>query len=149
MRDISGFGLRVQLEASFTFPAGYTLTEFADDGDSLDIPAIAIADKAMGLNGDLLVWSKGTPIGVTINIIPSGDDDKALAILLEANRVGRGKTSARDIITLNVMYPDGSFVIFDNGKILEGMPGIAIASAGRMKTKPYQFAFENRAGTSS
>ena len=100
MQNISGFGLIVNVLASNTFPVGLLLSQFADDSDPFDIPSIQIADKAMGLNGDLIIWAKANPIIVTLNVVPQGTDDLSLAVLLEANRVGRGKVGARDIITM-------------------------------------------------
>lgn len=147
MEDISAFGIRVQLFASVTFPAGITLTQFADDGDSLDVPQQQIADKGMGVNGDLIVWSKANPLLVTMNIIPGSDDDRNMSVLLEANRVARGKRGARDVITLTALYPDGTTQTWSLGRITDGIPGKALASSGRMKTKPYMFAFENLART--
>lgn len=143
MQDISGFGIRVRLIASNTFPAGITLTQFADDADSLDLPSQQIADKGMGVNGDLVVWSTANPLPVTVNIIPGSDDDRNLAVLLEANRVARGKRGARDVITLSAIYPDETTQTWSLGKITDGMPGKSIASAGRMKSKAYMFVFEN------
>lgn len=146
MQDISGFGLQIQVVASFIYPAGITLTQFADDADALDFPSLQIADKAMGLNGDLIVWSKANPLLATINVIANSDDDTSLGILLAANRVGRGKNSTRDIITMNAIYPDGRFVNLTTGKITDGMFGQSVASAGRLKTKAYLFAFEGIIG---
>lgn len=146
MENISGFGLVVQVRASKTFPAGFTITQFADDGDPFDVPSIQVNDKAMGLNGDLIVWSKANPIAVTLNLIPASDDDKNMSILLEANRVGRGKQSAKDVITMTAIYPDGRTLTLTEGVITDGMPASSVASAGRMKSKPYIFAFENRTG---
>lgn len=145
MEDISAFGIKVRLVASTTFPAGYTFTQFADDGDSLDVPSQQIADKAMGVNGDLIVWSKANPIPLTLNLIPNSADDQNMAVLLEANRVGRGKRSARDTITLTAVYPDGKTITWSQGAITDGIPGNALASSGRMKSKPYMFAFEQLA----
>jgi hypothetical protein len=143
MEDISSFGVRVRIVASNTFPAGITISQFADDGDSLDVPPQQIMDKAMGVNGDLIVWSKANPLNNVINVIPNSEDDRNLAVLLEANRVGRGKQSARDVITMAVMYADGTSITWSNGKITDGIPGLPLASSGRMKTKPYNFTFEN------
>lgn len=145
MQDISAFGIRVQLVASVTFPAGISITQFADDADSLDVPTLQVRDKAMGVNGDLVTWSKANPLLTTINIIPASEDDRNLAVLLEANRVARGKTGARDVITMTAVYPDGSTLTWSNGAITDGTPGKALASSGRIKTKPYSFAFENLA----
>jgi len=146
MENISGFGLQVLLIASNTYPIGFTVTEFADDSDPLDMPAIQVAGSAMGVNGDLITWSTANPILATLNVIPNTPGDTALAILLEANRSGKGKAGARDILTMNLMYPDGRFVTLTQGIITEGMPGNAVASEGRMKSKPYSFAFENKIG---
>ena len=142
MQDVSGFDLRVTVRASTTFPAGVTLTQFADDADPFDLPSLQIADKAMGLNGDLIVWSKANPKLVTLNLIPGGEDDRNMAVLLAANTVGKGKRSARDVIDITAVYPDGSTVSLTQGKITDGMPGSSAASSGRLKSKPYAFAFE-------
>jgi hypothetical protein len=145
MENISGFGLVINLVASTTFPAGVLITQFADDADPFDIPSIQIADTAMGLNGDQIGWSKPNPIKITLNVIPQSDDDLNLAVLLEANRVGRGKQGARDIITLTGIYPNASPIILSNGIITDGIPGTAVASSARMKSKNYSFSFENKA----
>lgn len=146
MNNISGYGFRINCIASNTFPVGFIISEFADDADPFDVPSLQIADSAMGLNGDLISWSKANPIKITLNVIAESQSDLALAILLEANRVGRGKIGARDIITLTGIYPDGNFITLTNGIITDGLPGNAIASAGRLKSKSYQFSFENKVG---
>lgn len=145
--DISAFGIRIRLIASVTFPTGVDITQFADDGDSLDVPQQQIADKAMGVNGDLITWSKANPLNLTINVIPNSEDDRNLAVLLENNRVARGKLGSRDVITLVAVYPDGKNQTWSLGRITDGTPGNALASSGRMKSKPYMFAFENLART--
>lgn len=144
MQNISGYGIIIQVFASITFPAGLTLSQLADDVDQFELPSLQIADKAMGLNGDLIVWSKAIPINLTVAVVPNSEDDINLGILLENNRVGRGKLSVHDVITLTAIYPDTSTFTFINGVITDGIPAFPIASAGRMKSKPYIFTFENR-----
>lgn len=146
MQNISGFGLSASIIASKTFPIALYLTEFADDTDPFDIPSLQIADKAMGLNGDLLTWSKPNPINATLSVVPGSFTDINLAILLEANRVGKGKIGARDVITLTVFYPAGNFIIVQNGAITDGPPSSSVASSARLKSKTYGFTFENRIG---
>lgn len=143
MQDISGFGLVVTLIASNTYPVGVVLTGFADDADPVDIASIQIADTAMGLNGDLVTWAKAVPVPCVLNVIPDSDTDQALAILAENNRVGRGKQSARDQITMTITYPDGTSIFLNPGIMTDAMFGKSIASAGRMKSKAYAFKFEN------
>ena len=141
--NISGFGTRVVLIASETFPAGIEISQFADDADPIDFPNLTVADKAMGLNGDLVSWNSANPIETTLNVIPGSEDDVNLGILLEANRAGRGKASVQDNITLTRILPDGTQKTLTNGIITEGMPANSVSSAGRQKSKPYMFAFEN------
>lgn len=144
--NISGFGLSINLIASTTYPIGVQLTQFADDADPLDVPSLQIGDVAMGLNGDLITWSKANPIKITLNMIPDSVDDVTLSILLAANRVGRGKISARDNITLVIFYPNGLFTTLTNGVITDGVPFAPTANSGRLKTRSYQMSFENYIG---
>lgn len=146
MEFISGNGFICTLIASNTFPTGITLTQFADDLDPFDLPSLQIADTAMGLNGDLLGWTKPNPVKLTLGLIPTGSDDINLSILLQANRAGRGKVSAQDIITLVGVYPDGQIVTLSQGIITDGIPVNSVASSSRLKSKPYSFAFENYSG---
>jgi hypothetical protein len=146
MSNISGFGFRVNIVASNTYPVGFVVTQFADDSDPFDLPSLQVADSAMGLNGDLIAWSKANPIKLTLNIIPDTLDDINFSILLEANRVGKGKTGARDVITMVGIYPSGRIITLSEGIITDGLPGNSIASSARLKSKSYSFAFENKAG---
>jgi len=144
MQDISGTGLVVILRCSTTFnQVPLQITQFADDSDPLDVAALQIADTAMGLNGDLLVWSKANPIQMTLNVVPNGEDDSNLQTLGNANRVAQGKVSAKDIITATVIYPDGTTKTLSQGILKQYMPTNSIASAMRMKTMPYVFEFQN------
>lgn len=143
MADISGFGLRLNVVASKTFPAGFNVTQFADDADPFDIPSIQVKDKAMGLNGDLITWSKAVPLIVSVSVVPGSEDDQNLAVLLEANRVGKGKTGVRDVVAMTGVYPDGDTVTVSAGVITDGPPASGVSSAGRLKTSTYMFAFEN------
>lgn len=146
-QDISGQGLEVNLTADVTFPGGVVLNQFADDADPLDIVNIQIADTAMGLNGDLISWNTANPIPMVMNMIPGSEDDVNLDILAEANRVGRGKVSAKDKITATVVYPDGRITTLTDGKITNAPTADSVASIGRKKSKAYTFAFENKTQT--
>lgn len=140
---ISGFGIQVLLKSSVTFPVGISLTQFADDADPFDIPSVQLADKAKGVNGDLIVWSKANPIVVTLNIIPGSDDDLNLSILAASNLPSRGKRNITDIVTLTGVYPQGDVITLTQGILTDAFIGKSVASAGRFKTKAYAFAFED------
>ena len=143
-QDISGFGVVVNLIASNTFPAGLTITQFADDSDPLDFASIAIADKAMGANGDLLVWAKATPLPMVLNVVAGSEDDVNLGILANANRVAQGKSSAADVLYATVIYPDGTVSTRVEGRITDAMFGKSIAGTSfRLKTKSYAMTFQD------
>lgn len=141
--DISGFGLKVVLTASETFPSGITLTQFPDDVNPIDSPAVQLRDVASGLNGDLIKWSKASPIICTIAVIPNTEDDANLSVLASANRAAAGRFPAQDEINITVTYPDGTVTRFVRGTITDAILGRPIASAGRMTSKPYTFKFED------
>ena len=147
MHDISAIGVSVRCIASLTFPVGFTITEFADDADPFDLPAIDIATPSMNVNGDLVVFSAATPILITLNVIPGSDADNNLSVVFEANRPGKNKRHAGDIITLVANYPDGSALMLSEGKMTNGVPGNSPASAGRIKSKAFSFAFQNLSRT--
>jgi hypothetical protein len=143
-QDISGFGAVATIRASTTFPQGLTITQFADDADSLDMSAVTIGDTAMGLNGDLIGWSRPVPLPLVLNVIPASDDDTNLQILFDNNRVGKGKVSAYDKITAVIVYPDGSVITLIGGRCVNYNYGKGISSGGRIKTKTYSFSFESK-----
>lgn len=145
MTDISGFGLQINVKASTTFPTGFVVSQFADDADPFDLPDMTIAESAMGMNGDLVTWNTANPITINLSVVPGSEDDKNLATLFEANRVGKGKQSAKDVITMTAVYADGKTLTLSQGVITNGNPGDSIASAGRKKSKTYGFVFENKA----
>lgn len=143
MNDVSATGLALVVQASKTFPTGIFITQFADDADPLDLPAVDIAQTGMDINGNLVSWSTPTPQTVTINVLPGSEEDKNLAILFEANIAKKGRRHAGDIITIVASYGDGSTTIARNGKITNGSRGNSAASAGRLKTKAYTFVFQD------
>ncbi len=143
--SITGFGLVVTLIASKTFPTSLPITQFADDTDPVLINDVKIADTAMGLNGDLLAWSKAIPLPMTLNVIAGSQDDVNLQILANANRVAQGKNGANDVISATIVYPDASTVVLTGGIITDAAFGRGVQSSGRQRTKTYSFMFSNQA----
>ena len=134
MQDVSATGIKATIISVPTFPQGFEISEFADDADPLDFPSTQIADYNMGVNGDLVTWTRPVPLEVTLNVIPNTDADKNLSILYDMNRAAKGKVSAQDLVTLVVSYPDGTRKILSNGKLLTGVPANGVSSSGRIKT---------------
>lgn len=144
MEDISGIGITVTIFASKTFPAGLTISQFADDADPLDLPDVELLAEGMNVNGELVTWLTPKPLTVDINVIPNTEDAKNLDILFDANRPAYKKVAVRDLITFVVNYPDGKKKILNNGRPKTYAAASSIASAGRYKSRHYQFVFENK-----
>lgn len=143
MLNISGFALSALVSASATFPNGVVVKAFGDDADPLDSPDFAAADTAMGLNGDLIVWTRPSGIELALAVIPTSEDDINLETLLNANRVGKNKSGARDTVNIVITYPNGTRVTASQGVIVLGPVMMSVASAGRFKTRVYRFRFES------
>lgn len=144
MKDVSAIGLSIIVKASNTYPQGILCTHFADDTDPMDFPEVTITEYGMGLNGDLITWSSPQPLQFSLSLIPGTEEDIALEFLFEANRVAKGKRSAKDEITIIANYPDGTIKTLTPGRIISGLPGKGVASGGRIKTSTYGFVFENK-----
>lgn len=141
MYNISGSGLVITLIASITFPFGIPLTAFADDADPFDFASTEIGGAAASLNGQIVAWTKPGLVNVTLNLIPGSNEDKLLTILFQANRPATAKLPIQDKITLTGLYPSGALVTITNGILSAGIPGPAVASSARRKTKSYSFLF--------
>ena len=135
-------GLQVRIRASITYPTGFTVSQFADDADPFDLPSVAIADAAMGPNGDMIGWAKATPKDATLNVMPGSVDDINLNIIFQANDPSNGLAVANDVITATAIYPSGEVVIATGGRMISGPPGLSGSSAGRLKTPAYAFKFQ-------
>lgn len=142
--NASGFGLRVTIIATVTYPFGYSVTQFDKGADAVDVPAIVIADADMGPNGDLITYASANAIELTLNVPANSDDDRALTILGEANRPARGKRPVNDKINIVTTFPDGRVVTLVEGIITSFPPMSGMADTGKLKTKEYKFKFENR-----
>ena len=147
--DVSGTGFSLTVKASVTFPQGFTVSAFADDADPWDAPSLDVATLSMNVNGDMVAFSAPQVLTRTLNVIPGSEDDNNLSILYEANRVGKGKRSARDVVTIVANWPDGSTETLGGGKINTGMSGKSLASGGKIKSRSYGFGFESYSATRS
>lgn len=141
--DVSALGIKATLVAAPSYPVGFTITQFADDGDSLNVPDMTIMQSGMGVNGDLVVWRTAVPCEVDINVIPGTDDCKNLENLFKLNMVQKNKLASKDVITLTIQHPNGKIDILTNGYIIGGKPVQDYTASGRAKTRTFRFMFEN------
>ena len=143
MHNVSATGIKMRLVASLTFPAGFDITQFSDDGAPLNSENLAIAETAPALNGDLVAWSKPNVIPFTVSVLPDTDEDRNLSILWNVNRIGRNKVAVQDVITIVVTYPNGDQIILLSGVLGSGPALNSGTAEGRLKTKEYEFSFES------
>lgn len=141
--DISAMGLKVTIMAVPSYPVGFTVTQFADDGDSLSLADMTIMSSGMGVNGDLVVWRTATPCNVTLNVIPGTEDCDNLENLFKLNITQKNKISSKDLITMSIERPDGTVAMLTNGYIVAGKPAQDYSSNGRAKSRSFSFVFEN------
>ncbi len=148
--NVSGFGTKITLVSTVTFPYGFQLSAFSDDVDPIDIEDYQAADHEMLLDGGMFPFQTANPIKATIRLIPNSDDDENMKIIMEAARVKQNIISLPDFIILTINYPDGSVLILSKGYIRKGPIANSIQSAGRMRSGSYElvFAEQNRIGGS-
>ena len=141
--DVSAMGLKVLVQATPSFPKGFEITHFADDGDSLNISDITTMESAMGVNGDLVVWRVATPCEIEINVIPGTTDCENLETLFNLNMTQKNRVSSKDVITMIITHPDEKQTILTNGYIIGGKPAQDYSSNGRANSRSFRFVFEN------
>lgn len=143
MPDISAMGIKATIVALPSYPVGFTLTEFADDGDSINVPDMTIMQSGMGVNGDLVVWRTAVPCEIEVNLIPGTEDCKNMENLFKLNLTQKNKVASKDVLTMTINHPDGKIDVLTHGYIIAGKPIQDYSSNGRAKTRTFRMVFEN------
>lgn len=141
--DVSAMGLKVLVQAAPSFPVGFEISQFSDDGDSLNIGDITTMETAMGVNGDLIAWRVATPCEIELNVIPGTQDCENLETLFNLNMTQKNRVSSKDIITMVITHPNGKQTLLTNGYIIGGKPTQDYAGNGRANSRSFRFVFEN------
>ena len=144
MQNVTATGTRITLYSQPTFPNGITLSTLPADTDPLDSPAVQLAEWQTGANGDLILYKHPVPIEVNFSTVAGSEEDKALEILFDANRVAKNKISYNDVITLVIQYPDGHSAVLSNGFLVRGTAVIGISGDGKLKTRQWSCVFESK-----
>ncbi|AUG84957.1 hypothetical protein MAELSTROM_37 [Pseudoalteromonas phage Maelstrom] len=139
MADVSHNGAIYTISASKTF-AGVPIpiSAFPKDTDPFDVPNTDIADMEIGTNGDAVTWDIQNPVESSLAIIPATNDHETLQSIYDANRAEKGKPSAKDLITLVRILPNGETTTL-KGRITSGPATTSLASSGKIKTPVYSF----------
>lgn len=149
MIDVSGFGTGITVVAIQSFPAGFNLSQFADDADPLQVEAVEPVGYEMLYDGSLFAFDKAAAIKLSVSVIPGSDDDINLKILLQARKGAVKLVPLPDVTTMAISYPDGGRVMLTNGTIISGPLADSIQTTGRKKGNQYTFAFGSFAGAQS
>lgn len=139
--DISVAGSEVSIISNPTFPAGFTITEWATDADPLTIEDVQVAQSEIGVNGDVISWHRAAMVNVDMNVIPNSESDKNLMILTATNKVEKNKVSLHDNITMVIAYADGTIKTFSEGTIVSGSVANSMVNDGKIRSKNYKFTF--------
>lgn len=139
MADTSHNGAIYTISASNTLAnVPVPISAFPKDTDPFDVPNTDIADMEIGTNGDEISWTVQNPVESTLAVIPATDDHEILQTIYDANRSEKGKPSAKDVITLVRVLPNGETTTM-KGKITSGPATTSLASSGKIKTPTYGF----------
>lgn len=142
MQNITATGTRITLYSIPTFPNGITITTLPAGTDPLDCPAVQLAEWQTGVNGDLILYKHPVPIEINFSTVAGSEEDKALEILFDANRVAKNKISYNDIITMVIQYPDNRSVVLSNGFLVRGTAVVGITGDGKLKERQWSCVFE-------
>lgn len=146
MIDVSGFGLKATIVALQSFPMGFTVQQFSDDIDPLEIQDDTPGAYEMLYDGSLFAYTQASPILVKISVLPGSEDDINLKILLSSRRMANKLLPISDVTSMVVSYPDGGKTVFSNGSIISGPPADSIKQEGRKRGNTYTFAFGTSIG---
>ena len=157
MIDISFQGAKLTLTT--VGASGNIVLEFSDEGTPVEFSDLEVCGYAMTLNGELVTWTKPSPVTMSITVIPGSDSDQRMRNVLIAGHVGGKKGKAIDqqyvhitsatlevpsITTNGIVNAAGkqSFTM-SNGRLYAGSPGMGSNAEGKMSAKTYRFVFES------
>lgn len=139
MADVSHNGALYTIVASNTNAnIPLSISAFPKDTDPFDVPNADIADMEVGTNGDEIYWSMAVVTESSCAVIPGTDDHETMQRIYDANKASKGKKSAKDLITVVRILPNGETTTF-KGRITSGPSTTSLASSGKIKTPVYGF----------
>ena len=158
MVDISMQGAKLTLKCN-AISAGNVILEFSADGTPIEFPDLETCGYEMTMNGELVTWSKPSPITWNVTVIAGSNSDVAMRNLLYAGHVGgrKGKAISQSYVhietaTLEVPSITSNGIVssatglkftFTNGRLTAGPTAIGANGEGKMAPRTYKFVFES------
>lgn len=139
--NVSGFGAQINIVSTVTFPYGFSVDQFPDDVDPIQINELTVKKYEMLIDGRMIHYGTANPVEMAVSVIAGSDNDINLGIILSAARVRRQILPIPDMIIMVVTYPDDIITTLTNGTIISGPPLRGIGVNGKIRTNTYRFAF--------
>lgn len=146
MIDISGFGTGITVIATTSFPTGFTLTQFADDEDPLNVENTEVSGYEKLYDGSIFTYDKTSPLLLSVGLIPNTEDDINMKILMQMRKSSVHLLPLPDTTSMVICYPDGGKVAMSQGTVLSGPLADSLTTQGRRKGNVYHFVFGTFAG---
>lgn len=142
-QEVSANGVKLMLFASVSYPVGVEIATFNPGDDPISADDLTIAETEMGVNGNMIVYRTPYAYNMVFNITPMTEVDQILENIANADRIASGKLSAKNILTLQVIYPQGRILTYIDGA-LTGIPGgFSSSGNGRINGRRYAMTFRN------
>ena|ERR1700751_821291 len=145
MIDIGAHGLSITLIALQSFPMGFSISQFSDDVNPLDVKDTEPFGYELLYDGEMFAFDKASVIELSVSVIPGSDDDINLKILLQSKKGGAAILPIPDALTMVINYPTGT-VLLTKGTIISGPLADTVQSSARKKGNTYRFVFSAFAG---
>lgn len=146
MIDVSAFGTGIMVLSTASFPQGFSLSQFADDEDPLNVEQVEVSGFEKLYDGSIFIFDKTSPILLSVAVMPNSDDDINLKILMQMRKSSPSLLPLPDTTSMVITYPDGGRVILTNGGLISGALADSITTQGRKKGNVYHFVFGTFAG---
>jgi hypothetical protein len=142
-QEVSANGIKVMLFASITYPTGIEIASFNPGDDPFSADNVSIAETEMGVNGNMIVYRTPYAYNLTMNITPMTEVDQIMENIANADRIAFGKASAKNVLMLSVIYPQGRVLTYIDGALTSVPGGFTAGGNGRMGGRSYTMAFRN------
>lgn len=145
--NVSASGTIITIIASNSAPfVPIIISEWSNEANPISFNDHQGGGGIMDLNGFGIRWSKALPIRCNLSVINGSNSDIKLALLYMLNRVGGGKRSAADRITMTISGPNQLPILCTGGWVLSGAPSPSASAQGNFRGKNYSFEFDNLVG---
>jgi hypothetical protein len=142
-QEVSANGVKLMLFASISYPMGVEIASFNPGDDPISFDDLTVAETEMGVNGNMIVYRTPYSYNLTFNITPMTDQDAIMENIANADRIAFGKSSAKNVLTLVVIYPQGRTLTFIDGALTSIPGGFSAGGNGRIGGRQYSMSFRN------